>query len=82
VSRHIFPALLYDSRINSFAASTSPSERILKVIHPARGAKRCGSAFTLFQHRLLVFFGEPDVKVRSSMSVHEFETVDLEFCAA
>jgi hypothetical protein len=39
-------------------------------------------SLTLFQHLLLVFFGEPNVKMQSPMSVHEFETVDLEFCAA
>jgi hypothetical protein len=37
---------------------------------------------TLFQHSFLVLLGESDVKMRSPMSVHEFETVDLEFCAA
>ncbi len=37
---------------------------------------------TLFPYSFLVFVGESDVKMRSPMSVHEFETVDLEFCAA
>ena len=37
---------------------------------------------TVFQRFLLVFFGEPDVEVRRPMSMHELQTVNLEFCAA
>ena len=39
-------------------------------------------SLTLLQDSLLVLFGESDVKLQSPMGMHEFETVDLEFCAA
>ncbi len=39
-------------------------------------------SLALFQHSLLIFFGEPDVQMRSPMRVHEFDAVDLEFCPA
>jgi hypothetical protein len=39
-------------------------------------------SLTLPQDSLLVLIGEFDVKLQSPMSMHEFETVDLEFCAA
>jgi hypothetical protein len=41
-----------------------------------------GFSLALLQHSLLVLFGEPDVKLGSPMSMHEFETADLEFYAA
>lgn len=39
-------------------------------------------SLTLLQHSLLVLFGEPDVKLQSPMSMHEFKTVDLKFYPA
>jgi hypothetical protein len=39
-------------------------------------------SFAFLQHSLLVLFREPNVKLRTSMSMHELETVDLELCAA
>ncbi len=38
-------------------------------------------SLTLLQDSLLVLFGEFDVKMRSPVSMHELETMDLEFCA-
>jgi hypothetical protein len=35
-------------------------------------------SLALFQHSFLILFGEPDVKMRSPMRVHEFEAVNLE----
>ena len=37
---------------------------------------------TLFQHPLLVLLGESNVELQSPMSMHEFDTMNLEFCAA
>jgi hypothetical protein len=39
-------------------------------------------SLTVSQHSLLVFFGESDIKMYRPVSMHEFETMDLEFCPA
>jgi hypothetical protein len=39
-------------------------------------------SLTLFQYSLLVLLRESNVKLQSPMSMHEFQTLDLEFYAA